>query len=145
MRPDPVDEASRHGGAHQRGTILSDGTVSSGTLDIAVAGSSGDLNDAVAGFDGTYPFAAFNPMLDVVAPPPPVLDAAPAMQNATASISGSEAVTGAVSVLSGLTIVPDYDSSITGLLTTSPALYRKSPARSRRRLVHWRPASPVQW
>ncbi len=123
MRPDPVDEASRHGGAHQRGTILSDGTVSSGTLDIAVAGSSGDLNDAVAGFDGTYPFAAFNPMLDVVAPPPPVLDAAPAMQNATASISGSEAVTGAVSVLSGLTIVPDYDSSITGLLTTSPALY----------------------
>ena len=121
MRFDPVDEASRNGRSHQRGTISSDGTI-----------SPGDLGNVVAGFDGTYPFAAFSPVLDVIVPRP-VDEAATTTQNTkaqntaaqdtTALISGTDAVTGVAPVLSGLTIVPDYDSSISGLLSSSPALY----------------------
>lgn len=133
MQFDAHDEESRYGHSHHRGTISSDGTV-----------SLGDFGSDIGGLDGTYPFPALSPALDAITPHstgkataatgaddttagvslsgPGGLPTTNA-NDTTARVSATNLASAATPVLSGLTIVPDYDSSISDLQASSPALY----------------------
>jgi hypothetical protein len=133
MQFDPRDEASRYAHSHHPGTIASGGTV-----------SLGDFGSEIAGFDGTYPFPAISPALDAIMPHATSTATVGAgdttagvglsdpgghdlfttdANDTTAPASPMSLASAATKVLSGLTIVADYDSSISGLQLSSPALY----------------------